>query len=70
MQYIDVTKAYMKSILLLLGADDTGLDAVIEDIYELERDLASVSVLVVEFSHCFKMHLNMFVCNLEILFSY
>ena len=62
-QYIDVTKAYMKSILLLLGANDTAdLDTVIENIYELESNLANVSVLVTEFNHYYKMHLNNYVC--------
>ena len=42
----------MKSILLLLGANNNdSLDTAIENIYELESNLASVSVLLVEFSH-------------------
>ena len=43
MQYTDVTKMYMKSVLLLLGAvNNTDLDTAIDGIFQLERDLAEV----------------------------
>ena len=53
-QYFNVTKVYMRSVLLLLGANDTTeLDAAINDIFELERTLAEVRVLVTEFIRCY-----------------
>lgn len=40
-KYANITEPYMKSILLLLGAEDGGdLDAAIDEIYEIERILA------------------------------
>ena len=42
-QYAEVTRAYIKAILLLLGADDNNtLDTAINGIFELERRLAEV----------------------------
>ena len=53
-QYFNVTEVYMKSVLLLLGANDTTeLDKAISDIFELERTLAEVRVLVAEFIRCY-----------------
>ena len=43
LQYINVTTMYMKSVLLLLGADDTtDLDTAINEIFQFETDLAEV----------------------------
>jgi len=47
-QYENATKTYMKSILMLLGADDdpdSGLDDAINQIYAIEKDLAEVQHL-------------------------
>ena len=43
---MSVTKTYMKSILLLLGADDNeDLDNAIDEIYAIETSLAEVGTL-------------------------
>ena len=42
-QYAEVTRAYIKAILLLLDANDNdALDTAINGIFELERRLAEV----------------------------
>ena len=42
-QYAEATKAYIKSILVLLGADDDDdLDTAIDDIFSVETSLAEV----------------------------
>ena len=44
MQYTEVTKAYMRSILVLLGADDDDdLNTAIDSIFEFERSLSEVT---------------------------
>ena len=44
-QYTDVTKAYIRSVLVLLGANDNDdLDTAVDGIFNVERSLAEVSV--------------------------
>jgi len=63
-QYEDATKAYMKSILMLLGADDdpdSGLDNAINQIYAIEKDLAEVRIFVIPSCvNVFLLHLDIF----------